>query len=194
MRTMKIKATLGTAIKPRTLNIEPERDPAFRCSVFGVRCAVFSILFSQAGPAQCREKVFLDLGEFLPGDGIAGDEDQFDGPGEFMLMLPETFAEQAAGAAAFDGAADLFAGDDSESRAGAVGQMVPVGDEAALREAFALLPDAREIAVLRQSRGAAEAQAFRRFGGHRGLDRRQAFAALAAAIAQGGAATAGGFA
>jgi len=125
--------------------------------------------FPQPGPVERREKVLFDLGKFFTGDGIAGHEDQFDGPGEFMLVLPEAFPEQAAGTTPFDGAADFFAGDDAEPRAGAIGQLVPVGDEAALGEAFALLPDAREIAILRQPRGATEAQAFGRGVGHDGL-------------------------
>ncbi len=65
-----------------------------------------------------------------------------------MLMLAETFAEQPAGPVADHRVADAFAGDDAELRRRAVRQAMPVGDEAAQRQAFALLPDPREIAVL----------------------------------------------
>jgi hypothetical protein len=65
---------------------------------------------------------------------------------------------------------------------------------------LALLPDAREIAALREARGAVEPQAFRRFGGRwrrramAGSNRRQAFAAHAAAVGQRGLAALAGIA
>ena len=65
-----------------------------------------------------------------------------------MLVLPETFAQQTPRAAAFDGAADFFARDDAQFWLRAVGQLMPVGNQTAKREALALLPDAREIAAL----------------------------------------------
>ena len=79
-----------------------------------------------------------------------------------MLVQPETFAEQPAGTAAHRRVADFFAGDDAEFGRGTGGQFTPVGDETTEREPFALLPDAREIAVLREPRRAAQAQAWRR--------------------------------
>jgi hypothetical protein len=77
-------------------------------------------------------------------------------------MQPETFTEQPPGATANGGIADFFAGDDSQFGRTAKRQLAPVGNEATEGEAFALLPDAREIAALREPRGAAQAQAFRR--------------------------------
>jgi hypothetical protein len=74
-------------------------------------------------------------------------------------MLPETFAEQPPGAAAGDGVADAFAGDDAKFRRRAVRQALPVGDETAQRQAFALLPHPRKITVLTKSQGAAQPQA-----------------------------------
>ena len=105
-----------------------------------------------------------------------------------MLMLPETFPQQAAGAITLHGAADFFAGNDSQPGLRAFGQPLPVGDEATQGEALALLPDAREFAALLNARGAAQAQAFRRFGGrrHAKSNRRQAFASVAAAVGQRG--------
>ena len=103
-----------------------------------------------------------------------------------MLVLPETFTEQPPGAAAFHRAADFPARDHTELRRCAVRQTVPVGNEAALREPLSLLPHPRKITVLPESRVATQAQAFRRFGGHDRLDRRQAFASDAAAVAQRG--------
>ena len=128
-------------------------------------------VFSEAGAIQCREQILFDVGKFFADDGIAGDEDQFDGLGELVLVEAEAFAQEAAGAGALDGAADFFGGDDAEFWPGAVGQAVPIGDEAALGEALAVLPHAREIAVLREPRAAVEAQAFRRFGGHARIKR-----------------------
>jgi hypothetical protein len=83
-----------------------------------------------------------------------------------MLMLPETFTQQTPRAAAFRCVADFFARDHAKFWRRAVGQPVPVGNETAEHEPLALLPDAREIAALREARGAVEPQAFRRFGGH----------------------------
>ena len=83
-----------------------------------------------------------------------------------MLMLAETFPQQTASAIALDGPADFFARDDAEFRRGTFGQRMPIRDEAAEREALALLADAGEIAALRQARRAAQTQAFRRRGVH----------------------------
>jgi len=83
-----------------------------------------------------------------------------------MLVLPETFPQQPARAIALHCAADFFAGDDAEFRRGTFGQRIPIRDEAAEREALALLADAGEIAALRQARRAAQTQAFRRRGVH----------------------------
>ena len=75
-----------------------------------------------------------------------------------MLVLPEGFAEQPPRAAPGDRAADFFTRDHAEFGRAAFGQPVPIGDEAALREPLALLPDAREIAALREPRGAVQSQ------------------------------------
>src|SRR5882724_6233925 len=93
-----------------------------------------------------------------------------------MLMQPETFAEQSPCAAALGRAADFFARDHAQFWRGAGGQFIPIGDQATLREPFALLPDAGEIAALREPRVTAKSQAcragawrrraFRRLGGH----------------------------
>ena len=103
-----------------------------------------------------------------------------------MLMLPETFPQQPPGAITLHRAANLFARDDSQFWFGALRQPLPVGDETTQRETLALLPDACEFTALLNPRGAA--QAFRQFGwrGHAKSNRRQAFAAVATAIGQGG--------
>jgi hypothetical protein len=124
------------------------------------------LILQKLRAVQCRQKILFHVRELFPGDGIARDQNQFDGLREFMLMLPETFAQQTPRAAAFRRAADFFARDHAEFWCRAVGQSVPVGDEAAEHEPLALLPDAREIAALREARGAGEPQAIRRFGGH----------------------------
>jgi len=74
-------------------------------------------------------------------------------------MPPETFAEQTPCPVAGDRVADAFARDDAELRRCAVRQAMPVGDETAERQTLALLPHAREIPVLPESRVAAQAQA-----------------------------------
>ena len=122
--------------------------------------------FDQPCPFQGRQIVLLHVGKFFPGDRVAGDQDDFDRLRELVLVQPETFAEQPAGAAADGRAADFLAGDDAKPGRGAVRQPAPVCDEAAEREPFPPLPDAHEIAVLREPRRAAQAQAFRRRGIH----------------------------
>jgi hypothetical protein len=81
-------------------------------------------------------------------------------------MLAETFAEQTPGAAACDCAAYAFARDDAQFRFRAVGQLMPVGDKTAEREALALLSYARKFTALLKPRGATQSQTIRRFGGH----------------------------
>ena len=76
-----------------------------------------------------------------------------------MLVPPETFAEQAPGAVADHRAADFLAGDHAEPGAAPGGQLVPVGNQAALRQPFADLPHARKIAAVRKARRAAQTQA-----------------------------------
>ena len=115
--------------------------------------------FQQLRPVQRRQEILFHLGEFSSGDRVAGDEDQFNRLGQFMLMLPEAFAEQPPGAAALHRAADPAARDDPEPGGSPVRQTLPVGDEAALGQTLSLLPDAREIAVLPEPPGAAQAQA-----------------------------------
>jgi hypothetical protein len=53
----------------------------------------------------------------------------------------------------------LAARDDAEPGGGPVRQTLPVGNETALRQTLALLPDTREITIPPQSPGAAQAQA-----------------------------------
>lgn len=123
-------------------------------------------VFQQTRAFQHREKIFFHVRKKFSRNGIARDQNQFHRLRQFMLMQAETFAEQTPGAAALRRAADFFARDDAEFGRGTGRQLVPVGDEAAEGEAFALLPDARKIAALREPRTAAKAQAFRR-GVHR---------------------------
>src|SRR5450432_1144450 len=82
-----------------------------------------------------------------------------------MLMLPETFPQQAPGAVPFHGTADFFAGDDAQPGLRTFRQSLPVGDETTEHDPLPLLPDAREIAARPDARGAA--QTFRRFVGRR---------------------------
>jgi hypothetical protein len=144
------------------------------------------LVFQKARAPQRRQKILFHLGEFFPGNRISRHEDEFHRLGQFMLVLSEAFAEQPPGAAPFHRAADFPARDHTEPWRCADGQPVPVGDETALRKPLSLLPHPREIAVLPESRVAAQAQAFRRFGGHDRLDRREAVASDAAAVAQRG--------
>lgn len=118
----------------------------------------------QARPVQRVEKIPLHVREIFSRDGMARHQDEFHRPGQFVLVLPETFPEQAPGAAALDGPADFAAGDDAQAGRGAFGQRVPVGDEAAGGQPLTLLPEPREIPVVRQPRTTAQSQApaFRR--------------------------------
>jgi hypothetical protein len=103
-----------------------------------------------------------------------------------MLMLPETFPQQAPGAVALHGTADFFAGDDSQPGLRTFRQSLPVGDETTEHDPLPLQPDAPEVAARPDACGAA--QAFRRFVGrrHAKSNRRQAFATVAAAVGQRG--------
>lgn len=159
------------------------------CRVFGV---FHFISFQQSRPVQRRQKIFFNVGKLFFRDGISRDQNNFDRLRQFILMPPETFAEQPPRAIALHRAAYFFARDDAQFWFCAVGQFIPICNQTTLREAAALLPDPREIATLRQPRVAAKAQAFRRFGGHaRKLNRRQAFASDAAAIGERGFAALG---
>ena len=119
-------------------------------------------VFEQLRAVQRGEKILFHSGKIFLRNRVARDQNEFHRRREFVLMLPETFAEQPPGAAAGHRAADFFAGDDAEFRRLTIGKLAPVGDEAAQNEPFSPLPDAREIAALCEPRGAAQAQALRR--------------------------------
>ena len=105
-------------------------------------------------------------GEPAPGNGIARNQNQLNGLRKFMLVPPETFAEQSPGAAARRCVADFFAGDDAQFGRGTLRQPVPIGDKTAEREPLSLLPEAHEIAALGEARRASQTQAVRRSGVH----------------------------
>ena len=108
-------------------------------------------VLEQVRAFQHGEKILFHSGKILLGNRIPRDENQFNGLREFMLVQPETFTQQPPGAAADGRITDFFAGDDAEFGRAASRQFAPVGDEAAEHQTFALLPDAREIAILRQT-------------------------------------------
>jgi hypothetical protein len=145
-----------------------------------------SSLFQQTGTPQGGQIILLHFRKRPAGDGIPRDQDDFDGLGQFMLMLPETFPQQTPRTVAVHGAADFFARHDTQFRFCTVRQPLPVGDETAEYDALPLLPDACEITAWPDARGAA--QTFRWFDGrgHAKSNRRQAFAAVAAAVGQRG--------
>ena len=145
----------------------------------------------QARALERGEKILFHGGKTFSGDGISRDQNEFHRLGKFVLMLPETFAQQPPRPVARDRAADFFARDHAQFWARAGRQFVPVGDQTAEREAFPAQPDARKIAALREPRLAAQAQALRR-GLHKKSNGREPFAAIAAAVGQRGLAALGG--
>ena len=119
----------------------------------------FSLSFQQARPPQRRQEILFDLDKFFSGDGIPGDQHQFDRLGKFVLVLAETLAQQPPRPAAHHRAADFAAGDDAQSRRRALRQQMPVGDETTQREPLSLLPHTREITLLPKPRRSAQPQA-----------------------------------
>lgn len=63
-------------------------------------------------------------------------------------MEPEGFAQKTAGAIAHNSSAHFTRGDDAEARPGFGGQAPVIGDEAAIDQALAFLPDASKVAAL----------------------------------------------
>ena len=124
-------------------------------------------VFEQLRAVQRGEKIFFHPGKIFLHNRVARDQNEFHRRRELMLMLAETFAEQSAGAAAGGRITDFFAGDDAELGRGTVRQFVPVRDETTDDEPLPALAHAREIAVLREPRRTAKAQAFRRRGIHK---------------------------
>ena len=122
----------------------------------------FTSVFQQLGTVQCGEKILFHSGKIFLDDGIARHQNQIDRLRQIMLVQPETFAKQSPGAAAGRRIADFFAGDNTEFRTFTFGKFGPIRNETAQNEPFSPLPDAREIAVLREPRRATQAQAWRR--------------------------------
>ena len=153
-----------------------------------------SSLFQQTGALQGRQIILLHFCKRPAGDGIPRDQNNFNGLGQFMLMLPETFPQQTARTIALHSTADFFTRDHAQFWLRPVRQSLPVGNETTEYDPLPLLPDAREMAARPDARGAA--QTFRWFGGrgHAKSNRRQAFAAVAAAVGQRGLAALAGIA
>jgi len=118
----------------------------------------YIISLHEASAPEGGEVIFLHLGKGFAGDGIARDEDDVHGLRKIMLVQPETFAQEAAGAGTFHGATDLLAGDHTEPGVRPGGKLLPVGDEAALGQPFASLSHPGKVATLGQSRGTAQAE------------------------------------
>jgi len=115
--------------------------------------------FPQPRPVERRQKVPFDLGETASGNRRPRDKNELHRLREFVLVPPERFPEQAPRAAAFHRAANFPARNDAKPGRRASRQPAPVGDETALREPLALLPDTREIAAVREPRSATQPQA-----------------------------------
>lgn len=122
--------------------------------------------FQQTAFARRCQKIFFHLAECAAHDAVPRHEDEVERLCEFMLMQPERFAQQPAGAAANDGVANLAARHYAEAGGRAGGKRLPIGDEAAVDEASAGLSDAGEFPALFEAQGAIEQQALGRGGGH----------------------------
>ena len=123
---------------------------------------VHVLVFEQARTAERGQKIFFHAGKILGGNRVPRHQHQFHRPDKIMLVLAESFPEQTTGTAAGHGIADFSAGDDPQPGRSPFRQLVPIGDQAAEHNALAPLPDTRKIATLREPRGAAQTQAFRR--------------------------------
>ncbi len=110
MRIAKIKIVAAVGRPPDLKKRECRFLPKAATTVLG---KPLILIFQQTCAIQNRHKIFFDFGETFSGDGIPGDQDDFDRRGKFILMLPETFAQQPSGAAALHGAAEAFARDDA---------------------------------------------------------------------------------
>lgn len=119
MRIAKIKTAGAAGQPPHFQNGE--------CG-FGTKAAATALdkplilIFQQTRAMQSRHEIFFHFGKAFSGDGIPGDQNDFDRRRKFILMPPETFTEQAPRTAAGDRAADAFARDDAQHRFRAVGQ------------------------------------------------------------------------
>ena len=94
------------------------------------------LVFEQFRAVQRGEKILFHSGKILLGNRVARHQNQFHRRCKFVLMLAETFAEQAPGTAAGGRITDFFAGDDAQFECGAIRQFIPVGDEAADHQPF----------------------------------------------------------
>jgi hypothetical protein len=182
------------------------RDPIWHSSfVIGNSLVTrnLGIRSPKTGLSQDHKIVFFHVGKFFARNRIARHQDHFHRLRQVMLVQPETFAQQAPGAAALHRAANLFAGDHAEPWRCAGGQLVPVGNQAALRQPFTGLAHPCKFTALGQARRPAQAQTsgiwhsgtvvWRRRGHDaRDLNRRQAFAARATAAGKRGTAALGG--
>lgn len=155
-------------------------------------------LYSQTPIRQSRlpqycQKVLFDIGERLSGNGIPGDQHEFDAGLQFMLVQAKRFSEKASGAASGDRIADPPWGNNPESGTAPAFRHAPIGYHATAYQTLAFLPNAAEVPAFFDAHGAAETQPGWRFRPHFGarLDGRQAFAPGAAAIFENGLAALG---
>ena len=84
---------------------------------FGIHPRLSRRHFQQARTIERGEKILFHRRKTFSGNRIARDQNEFHRLRKFVLMLPETFAEQSPRPIARDGATDFFARDHAQFRA-----------------------------------------------------------------------------
>jgi len=104
-----------------------------------------------------------------------------------MPVQAEALAQEAAGAAAYNSIAHFLAGDNPQPGRRKFRARQDIGDEASADQALTAGSRAREFALVLQAQGPRKSQRAGGIAGHAWLNRRETFAAHAAAVAERGA-------
>ncbi len=122
--------------------------------------------FQQSCFPQACQKIPLDLGKALAGNGIPGDEHQVHRLRELVLMQTETLPQEPSRPAAGHRSAHPTGGNNPKPRSRTGSKRPPIGDKTTERQPLTFLPYSRKVSSLLDVRSAAEAETAWREGGH----------------------------
>jgi len=121
--------------------------------------------FQQFCSPHGRQEIPLHVRQSFSHNRRSRHEDHANRLTKVVLMQPEGFPQQAARATADDRRAEFATGNDAKARLAFGPKNCPIGNQTAIDQPLALLPDFREITPLLQTHGPREPKR-RPFGGH----------------------------
>src|SRR5258708_15949533 len=115
---------------------------------------------------QGTQKILLDVGESLAGNGRSSHQYQVQRVRQVVLVQAKCLPQQPPRPIPLDGTADLAACHHSQARTRLLRQWPPIGDQAAVDRPLALLASSQKVPALLDSRRAAKPEPPSRVAAH----------------------------